>query len=315
MANSADPFQVNTVSSIPASWNQDYNAISVFGWLRPTNEFARHAFHLVVEDMIQNPDTQLHARKFIHVDGKEVVRSASVSGSDDGQRDQEETTQAQYFGAFKFSTTVYPKDPVKGWYIGTGRGKPEVDVLLGPPNTKWNSNQILGNHARIYIHRESCLATVEALHSMQVSGSTGLKHVDQKTGESSKVLEHGHRVDFGRCAYIYGRGDAVTNGKFEASLPEFMKLHYSEQWKAHPILSAPSTGSYLTFGGYTFLPGAFAAGTFGEITAGWAENGSAVAIKRFKRPSSQKFTQHQKIMGLIGKHVSALGTGKATGEW
>ncbi len=259
--------------------------------------------------MIQNPNTQLHARKFIHVDGKENVRSASVSGSDDDPGGQEETIQLRYVGAFKFSTSVYPKDPTKGWYIGTGRRKPEADVVIGPPDPKWNSNQILENHARIYIHEESCLPTVEALHSMQVSGSTGLKHIAQKTGNSSKVLEHGHRVDFGRCAYIYEGGDAITNGNFQASLPGFMKLHHGDQWKAHPILSAPSTGPHLTFGGYTFLPGAFAAGTFGEVTAGWAQNGSAVAIKRFKRPNPQKFTQHQKIMGLIGKHVSALGGG------
>ena len=200
--------------------------------------------------MVQNPDTHLHARKFIHVDGKETVRSASVSGSDDPGA-QEETTQPQYFGAFEFSTGEYPKDPTKGWYIGTGRGKPEVDVVIGPPDPKWKSNHILGNHARIYVHRESCLATVEALHSMQVSGSTGLKHIDQRTGKSSKVLEHGHHVVFGRCAYIYERGDAITNGNFQASLPEFMKHHHG-QWEAHPILSAPSTGSHLTFGGYTF---------------------------------------------------------------
>lgn len=306
MVDSADPFEVDTLSNLPASWEQISNTDNVFGWLRPMNEFARHAFHLVVDKMIQCPGTQVHERKFIHVDGRETVRSASVSGSDD-ESDQEGTKQVQIVGAFKFSTAIHPKDPAKGWYIGTGRGKPEVDVVIGPPDSQWSSNKILGNHARLYIHHESCLTTVEALHSMEVSGSTGLNHIDQRTGDSSRVLEHGHQVEFGRCTYLYLRGDAMTSGNFQTSLPGFMQIHHGHQWEAHPILSAPSTGSHLTFDGYTCLPGAFAGGTFGEVTAGWANNGSAVAIKRFKEPNGQQFSQHLKIMGLIGKHVSLSG--------
>ncbi len=190
--------------------------------------------------MILNPNAYRHARKFIHVDGQAPVRSANVSGPDDQGR-EEETGQVQTVGAFKFSTAVYPNDPGKGWYIGTGRDKPEVDILLGPSDRKWNSNQILGNHARIYIHKESCVVMVEALHSMEITGSMGVKHLDQKTGNSSKVLEYGHRVDVGRCAYIYECGDAIANGNFDTSLPDFIKHHHGHQWRAHPILSALSS--------------------------------------------------------------------------
>ncbi|KAF6227648.1 hypothetical protein HO173_012088 [Letharia columbiana] len=305
MADPASSFEVDTVPVIPASWTQNSNTDNVFGWLRPMNEFARNAFHLVVDNMIHNPDTHLHERQFIHLDGKETLRSVSVSGSDD-QADQEEPDQVQFVGAFKFSTSVHPKNLAKGWFIGTGRGKPEVDVVIGPPDSKWYSNKILGNHARLYIHKESCQTTVEALHSMEVSGSTGFKHIDQRMSASSKVLEDGHLVEFGRCMYLFHRGDAIANGKFEESLSGFMKYHHGDQWKAHPILSAPSTGSHLTFDGYTFLPGAFAGGTFGEVTAGWAQDGSAVAIKRFKRPNGKQLSQHQKIMNLTGKHTNIL---------
>ena len=179
-----------------------------------------------------------------------------------------------------------------------------VDVVIGLPDLKWKTNRIRANHARLYIHEESCQPTVEALHGMEVSGATGIEHISPRTPSSSKVLEDGHKVEFGRCAYLFSRGSAFMNGMFSASLPRFMKAHHGKTWAAHPILSATSTGSYLTMDQYTFLPGAFAAGTFGEVTAGWSQNGSAVAVKRFKHPNLRRFSQHEKIMGLIGRHVS-----------
>ena len=306
MPDSSDPFETNTISSIPDSWEQDSNTEAVFAWLRPMNEFARHAFHLLVDSMIQNPELRISERRFMHLDGRETIDTSSVSSSDD-QADQGATDQPRWVGAFKFSTAVYPKDPAKGWLIGTGRGTLEVDVVIGPPDLRWKNNKIRGNHARLYIHEESCRPTVEALHSMEVSGVTGIKHIAQGTASSSKVLEHGHHVEFGRCSYVFLCGKAMRNGMFTTSLLSFMKTHHGKSWAAHPILSATSMGSLLTMDQYTFLPGAFAAGTFGEVTAGWAQNGSAVAVKRFKSPDLSRFNQHQKIMGLIGTHVSLAG--------
>ena len=306
MADSSDPFESNMDSSIPDSWEQESNTEIVFAWLRPMNEFARHAFHLLVDSMIQNPGSRMSERRFIHLDGREPMDTSSGSNSD-GSADEGATHQPRWVGAFKFSTAVYPRDPAKGWLIGTGRGTLEVDVVIGPPDLKWKSNKIRGNHARLYIHEESCQPTVEALHGMEVSGATGVKHISQRTASSSKVLEHGHQLEIGRCTYLFLRGGAFMNGMFDANLPRFMKAHHGKSWAAHPILSATSTGSYLIMDQYTFLPGAFAAGTFGEVTAGWSQNGSAVAVKRFKFPNSKRFNQHQKIMGLIGTHVSSAG--------
>ena len=306
MADSSDPFGSSTVSFLPDSWEQDPNTENVFAWLRPMNEFAQHAFHLLVDSMIQNPDLRVSERRFIHLEGREIIDTSSVSSSDD-EAEQGVTDQRRWVGAFKFSTAVYPKDPTKGWFIGTGRGSLDVDVVIGLPDLKWRYNKIRGKHARLYIHEESCRPTVEALHCMEVSGATGVKHIAQRTTSSSKVLEHGHQLEVGRCTYLFLHGNAMKNGKFNVSLPEFMEIHHGEGWCAHHILSATSKGSYLTMDQYTFLPGAFAAGTFGEVTAGWAQNGSAVAVKRFKSPDLSRFNQHQKIMGLIGKHVSLAG--------
>ena len=304
MADSTDPFHTESLSEVPASWFQDPNTARVFGWLRPLNELAQVAFHQLICGMLQSPESQLQERKFIHVEGEDIVRSPSVSGSDD--QGKQEPDQRRIVGAFKFSTAVYPKDPTQGWYIGTGREKPEVDVLIGPLGSKWKNNGIRGNHARLYIHKESCVAMVEAHHNMEVSGSTGLQHIDQNAAESCRVLEHGHQVQFGKCAYLYLHGDAMANGNFYESLPGFMQRHHGNFWRAHEILSAASTSSHLVCDGITFLPGAFAGGTYGEVTVGWTQNGSAVAVKRFKKPNKEQLRQHQKIMGRIGKHVSPL---------
>ena len=271
------------------------------------NEFARHAFHLLVDGMIQNPGSRMSERRFIHLDGREPIHTSSDSSSDD-TADEGATDQLRWVGAFKFSTAVHPRDLTKGWLIGTGRGTLDVDVVIGPPDLEWKKNKIRGNHARLYIHKESCQPTVEALHGMVVSGTTGVKHISQRTASSSKILEHGHQLEIGRCTYLFSHGGALMNGIFDANLPRFMEAHHGKSWAAHSMLSVTSTGSYLTMDQYTFPPGAFAAGTYGEVTAGWSQNGSAVAVKRFKYPNLSRFSQHQKIMGLIGTHVSLAGT-------
>ena len=303
MADLAHIFEMSIDPTLPASWEQDPSKDTVFAWLRPMNEFARSAFHLVVDKMVQNPGTQLSERKFIHLDGRATFSPQSASESEEPAH-QEVKDQSQWLGAFKFSTAMYPKDPAKGWFIGTGRGKPEVDILIGPQDSSWINNRIRANHARLYVHMDSCRPIIEAFHSLQVSGATGLKFISPKTGLSSKVLEHGHQVQFGRCTYLFLRGNAVDSGMFETSLPDFMKIHHGQLWQAHPILSVTSMGSHHTIDQFTFFPGAFAQGSFGEVTAGWAQDGSVVAIKRFKYPDQSRLDQHQNIMGLIGRHVS-----------
>ena len=165
MAELADPFGMSIDQTLPASWEQDPSIENVFAWLRPINEHARHAFHLVVDKMVQNPGTQLSARKFIHLDGRATFSPRSASESEDPAHEEAED-QSKWNGTFKFSTTVHPKDPAKGWFIGTGRGKPEVDVLIGPQDPSWINNKVRSNHARLYLHMDSCRPMVPALHTM-----------------------------------------------------------------------------------------------------------------------------------------------------
>ena len=227
MADPSNPFESSTISCIPDSWEQESDTDNVFAWLRPMNDFARVAFHQLVESMIEYPDSRISERRFIHLDGKEPMDTSSISSSDD-QAEQGATKQPKWVGAFKFSTAVYPRDPTKGWFIGTGRGTLKVDIMIGPPDLTPKIYKIRGNHARLFIHDESCQPTVEALHSMQVSGATGTMYISQSSAVPSKVLEDGHRVEFGRCAYLFSRGNAWMNGMFKASLPKFMKAHHGK---------------------------------------------------------------------------------------
>ena len=53
-----------TVSALKFPWEQDPDTDDVFTWLRPLNEPACEAFHLVVEDMINNESAHLHEGRF-----------------------------------------------------------------------------------------------------------------------------------------------------------------------------------------------------------------------------------------------------------
>ena len=59
----------------------------------------------------------------------------------------------------------------------------------------------------------------------------------------------------------------------------------------------------MTLGKYSCTPGAFAQGTFGQVAAGWARDGKAVAIKRFKKSYQASLDLHREMMAHIGEHV------------
>ena len=98
--NSSNPFGLPTISDIPDSWEQDSDTQNVFAWLTPLNDFARHAFHQLVESMMQNPGTRKSERRFIHLDGIASMDASSASSSDD-QTEHRATNGSRWAGAFK----------------------------------------------------------------------------------------------------------------------------------------------------------------------------------------------------------------------
>lgn len=278
---------------------------NVFGCLRPLNDLAQNAFHSTLDHILKyNLD---HARRFVHSTGKSPVRLPSVFTSDGSVEGNEpESTDPlprnQWVGAFRFSLDILPQSPAEGWYLGSGREKPDTDVRLTPPSRTWKNKGIAGSHARLFIHKQSCRVVVEARHRMCISTTGRVEFIE--TGVT-RVLDSGQMVQLGDLTYMYEDGEAITNGNFSNGIHQFMRSHNHPQWEAHRLLSLPSGGDRIILGNeFTCLPGAFAQGSRGQLTAGWAHDGAAVAIKRFVQPVEDSFEVHKKIMDCIKTHVS-----------
>ncbi len=65
-------------------------------------------------------------------------------------------------------------------------------------------------------------------------------------------------------------------------------------------------GSSISLGDYYCSPVSFAQGPFGKISAGWTQEGVAVATKRFKDPKEPDIKLHRRLMSHIGNHVQYL---------
>ena len=290
----------------PALWNallnQDID--DVFAWLKPTNPVACNAFNDLVNAAIEQPTTYKHVHQFLHTNPEPFNRGASVFTDNATQDDESESSQEelQWSGAFKFSLKVLPRVGGNGWSLGTGHGLPEdegVDLMI-TSHSKRNLKNIAGRHARFYFHKESARLMIEARHTVKLSGMNG---ADVITKSASRVLEKGHFISIGDCLYAFEYTDYMKSEDFLDQLSNFMESHHGPGWTLHKTLSSASSQDYISLGNYTCTPGAFAAGTFGEVGAGWARNGRAVAIKRFKTPREESLKAHCAMMNYIGEHV------------
>ena len=296
--------QGSTLPNTPGSFSKDVlDEIEddVFALLRPLNPDAYEAFNAAVNVIIKDSDTYTHARQFLHSNTRSI-RESSVF-TNDSAAESGSGPVPQWVGCFKFSLKVSPSIPGEGWYFGTGRGrsKPgETDILLAPPTQRWATKGVAGRHARLYFHRESCRVILEARHSVILGGA---KEADIITKQASQVLEQGQIIGIGGCLYAFEYTAYYTSPVFVEELSAFMKCYHGPQWMIHRMLPPASGGDLMTMGKYTCTPGAFAQGTFGQVTAGWARNGKAVAIKRFKKPYQASLDSHRKMMDYIGEHV------------
>lgn len=140
---------------------------------------------------------------------------------------------------------------------------------------------------------------LEAYHSVIM----GKNRARTLTKSNSHVLEHGELIVVGACTYVFDYTDFSRTPDFETDLSKFAKEHFGSQ-SLHRYLTLTSVGDPVMLGTYYCSPSAFAKGTFGKVTAGWASNGAAVAIKTFKEPNENVIKAHKEIMRFIGRHVS-----------
>ncbi|KAL8722595.1 MAG: hypothetical protein Q9225_000951 [Loekoesia sp. 1 TL-2023] len=118
----------------------------------------------------------------------------------------------------------------------------------------------------------------------------------------SYVLEDGEIVLVGACAYTFQYTDYFFSPAFEQDVTRYMRTHHKPLWSMNKYISPTSVGPPMLLGSYYCSPSAFAQGTFGKISAGWTENGGAVAIKTFKKPDKSEIISHTEIMKYIGRH-------------
>ena len=246
----------------------------------------------------------MHTYRFLHIDPERSIRAASVFTDNAAEGDDSGSSQAQpqWSGTFDFSLKTLPRTPGDGWSLGTGRGLPgdeEVDFMIAPPSKRWSKN-IAAKHARFYFHKDSGRLTVEARHTIKLSG---MNRADVISKTASRVLEKGHFISIGDCLYAFEYTDLIKSEDFFNEYSDFMKIHHGPGWTLHKTLSSAFGEDHISLGNYTCTPGAFAKGTFGEVAAGWARDGNTVAIKRFKTPKEEFLKTHREMMNYIGEHV------------
>lgn len=278
----------------------DQDLENVFACLKPVNPGAREAFNDSVNFTKKHPNQCFYMRQFLQVDRSSSVRPASPS-TDDGSGENREQ-QLEWSGKFKFSLKYLPRLPGAGWSLGTGRGLSEdvqVDILLAPPSDRWKS--IAKKHAYLGFHKDTGRIVLQAQREIHISGMGGQDGTSFSSG--FRVLENGQYMSIGPCLYEFQYTEIMGTNGFQKELSEFMKFHYGTGWMIHESLASTTAKGHISIGNYTCGPGAFAKGSYGYVTAGWARNGSAVAIKRFINPSERSMADHQKMMRYIGAHV------------
>lgn len=290
----------DTIPLTPESFAQDVvdaNNDEIFAWLRPHSEAACAAFDASVNSTIKDKRRYEHERQFLHRISRE--RRARSVYSEDGQ--QVGDPPYQWSGAFKLSLKIPPRDPAKGWYLGTNykRNTQEIDILLAPPKEEWAVTRIAANHARLFFHQESTRMMLEARHAVTLT-KNGAEVITQSR---SRVIENGELIQIGSCLYTFEYTNVHATEAFEEALFKWIKEYSSPLWAPNKLLSPSRLGEPRSLGKYYCSPSAFAKGTFGKISAGWASDGSAVAIKVLKDPKKENVKDHQRIMEEIGYHV------------
>ncbi|KAL9117112.1 MAG: hypothetical protein Q9187_006355 [Circinaria calcarea] len=303
----------STVPNTP----EDFSDVTIFkhddafAVLRPVNPSAQSALNASVNAIIMavGGDSAFHHyRQFVHAE-RGQARASSVFTEDEHANVEEpdaDLASQQWNGAFKFSLRKPPREGGSGWYLGTSRSPPlspnqHVDILLAPPTSAWSQRGIAGIHARLYFHKESYRMVLQARHTVTVGKSERIIRNSQ-----SQVLDDKDLVIIGDCTYAFEYTSYFQSVGFETELSQYVQQTCGPRWAINKLLSPTSVGAPRPLGEYYSSPSAFAQGTFGQVAAGWARDGAAVAIKHFKNPRRSNIESHRELMQIIGSHDNIL---------
>ena len=263
MANSFASGSTNPLTPERFADDTTENDDTAFALLRPITENARNAFDATVNAVIKNAPKFDHFRQFLHIDEIRVRRAVSVY-TEDGS--EEATEPEQWTGEFKFSLDAIPNDP-QSWWLGSQCLPEQMDVLLAPGD-RHKELRIAHKHARLFLHPESYRLVLEARHSV-VIGRVCTK-MRTLTKMEQQVLEDGDMIIIGPlCTYTFQYTKFFLTPLYADSLSQFRKKHYGHG-ALHPYLTPSSVGTPMLLGNYFCSPTAFAKGTFGVVSVGWA---------------------------------------------
>lgn len=269
----------------------------IFAWIRPHSPTAREAFSAIVDTGIKEPEKYKHIRQFLHIDDLRCERASSTY-TEDGQGQEAKADRGQWSGAFKLCLNILPRDPAKGWHLGSSYEA--ADLQLTPSSNKWLSrSRIATRHARLFLHPESSRVVLEARHAVTTTNpGTEVLHAS-----ASRALAHGELFAINDCCYTFELTNYFATPRFEEELSGFMKTQCGSRWAMNKLLAPSSVGQPISIGNYFCSPSAFAQGTFGKVSAGWTKDAAAVAIKVFKSPKETQVRSHEQLMQYIGQHV------------
>ena len=272
--------------------------------LTPFNHSARVAFDHAVDAIKSNPDLFADARRNMNI---EAVRHESASAA--SVFTDSDTAEAgivhdiptyRYQGGYHFKLSNPPRSSKQGWALGDGRGMAgrQVDILLNGPR---KATDIAGIHAIIFPHEQSCRLVLRARHKTLVDNVT----LSQSSKSSQRELAWVDEIRIGRAVYTFQYRDFVEGKEYQEQLDVYMKKTHGPSWESLSTLLGPSSDiPQIRLHAYSWPLGAFAKGTFGQVTAGTRNDGKPVAVKRLNKPKETELSAHRKIMAYIGRHVS-----------
>ncbi len=299
----------DTVPNTPEPSYEDEQHARAFAHLTPISRAARLAFDSAVDAIKSDPDNFAHLRRNMHVEPDRQVSPSAASVFTDSDATETEASSNEviyrYKGAFHLKLGNPPRDPKKGWILGDGRNSAarQVDFLLSGPK---KTAEIAGIHASIFIHERSCRLVLGARHKTTVHGSngSGTSTTLSRTSYPAQLARE-DEIRIGECVYLFEYDEDAEGKEHEQKMASFMKKAHGDTWEGLlKILGSSPEAVSMRLNEYSWSLGAFASGSFGQVTAGTRRDGSAVAVKRFREPKEDFLSAHRRMMSYIGKHVS-----------
>jgi len=180
-----------------------------------------------------------------------------------------------------------------------------VDFLLSAPR---QAKDIAGKHAVIFLHPRSCRLVLGARHKTTMQAPDGRAAMITISKSAASVqLGSEEQIRIGDCVYLFEYLDFAKSETHGEQLALFMKETHGPNWEGLlQLLSSSPEDTRMRLHNYSWSLGAFAKGTFGQVTAGTGSDGNPVAIKRLNKPREEQLSAHRRIMSHIGKHVRVV---------